>query len=85
MVRFSSSGEPQYVWLSEHSGGAAYNFSALAKTSDGRPITYIANGGHANYATAGDQDYEGGFLAIFGVYDKTNQGLAWDVTLNYRA
>ncbi|KAH8819148.1 hypothetical protein F5884DRAFT_4217 [Xylogone sp. PMI_703] len=84
MVRFSPSGEPIGVYLSEHSSGSAYNYSTVSKTSTGRPITYVANGGHANYATAGDQDYEGGFLAIFGIFDKTSQGLVWDVTLNYR-
>ena len=82
MIRFVN-GVPQYVYLSEHSGGSAYTYAALAQTNS-RPTTYIAKGSHANYATAGKQDYEGGFLADFGLYDTTDAGQYWDVTQNYR-
>ena len=49
MVRFVN-GVPQYIYLSEHSGGSAYTYSALTETN-GRATTYIATGSHANYAT----------------------------------
>ena len=82
MIRFVD-GVPQYIYLSEHSGGSAYNYSALVQTNS-RPTTYIAKGSHANYATAREQEYEGGFLANFGVYDTTDAGPYWDVIQNYR-
>ncbi|KAI0756378.1 hypothetical protein C8Q80DRAFT_1264442 [Daedaleopsis nitida] len=50
MVRFVN-GEPTAYYLSAHSGGSAYTFDAVEKTS-GRPTAYIAHGTHANYATA---------------------------------
>jgi hypothetical protein len=46
-----------------------------------RPITYIAYGGHANYVTAGSQDYT---VALGLVSDTTDAGYLWDMTLNYR-
>ena len=84
MIRFVD-GVPQYVYLSEHSGGSAYTYAALTQTNS-LPTTYIAKGSDSNYATAGEQEYEGGFLALFGVYDSTDAGAGpyWDVTQNYR-
>lgn len=79
MVRFIN-GIPTYFYLSQHSGGAAYDFSAIPKTK-GRPISYIAHGSHANYPTAGIQRYADP-LGI--VHDTTSKGVPWDVTLNYR-
>jgi len=82
MIRFVD-GVPQYIYLSEHSSGSAYNFTTLPQI-DGRPATYIANGSHANYATTGHQDYEGTALGLIGLYDTTDAGVYWDVTQNYR-
>lgn len=85
MIRFVN-GVPQYIYLSEHSGGSAYNFEAIPLTDrpDGRPTTYIATGSHANYATAGKQEYEGSVLGLIGLYDITDAGVYWDITQNYR-
>jgi len=81
MVRFVN-GEPQYVYYSEHSGGKAYNYSAVEITN-GRPTVYIATGSHANYPTSGEQDYEP--YVPFGIlHDSTDKGTYWDVTQNYR-
>ncbi len=46
-----------------------------------KPIAYIATGGHANYATAGSQDYT---IAFGIISDSTNAGFAWDMSQNYR-
>jgi len=81
MVRFVNE-VPTYIYLSEHSSGSAYTYDALNQT-DSRATTYIATGTHANYATAGKQDYEGEILGIF-LSDETDQGPYWDVTQNYR-
>jgi len=48
MVRFVN-GVPDTIFLSAHSGGFAYKWSAVEKSGD-RPVTYIATGTHANYA-----------------------------------
>ena len=82
MIRFVG-GVPEYIYLSEHSGGSAYTYDALPQTNS-RPTTYIALGSHANYATSGKQDYEGSILALIGLYDTTDAGPYWDVTQNYR-
>lgn len=80
MVRFQN-GSPTHVYLSAHSGGSAYTYGALPKQGQ-RPITYIASGTHANYATAADQKYP---IPIIGpITDKTDKGVAWDVTKNFR-
>jgi len=83
MVRFTSDGEPLNIYLSAHSSGTAYNYSTLINTttSETRAVTYIATGTHANYATAGTQDYT--FVGDL-LTDSTDNGPIWDVTLNYR-
>ncbi|KAI9743060.1 MAG: Vacuolar protein sorting-associated protein 62 [Claussenomyces sp. TS43310] len=81
MVRFINE-VPTYIYLSAHSSGTAYNYTALNMT-DSRATTYIALGSHANYATTGEQDYEGDLAGIF-LHDETDAGLYWDVTANYR-
>lgn len=48
MVRFVN-GAPDVVYYSEHSSGAAFNYSAVEKIGV-RPVSYIATGTHANYA-----------------------------------
>ncbi|KAK0241397.1 hypothetical protein EDD85DRAFT_763209 [Armillaria nabsnona] len=79
MVRFVN-GSPQYVYLSAHSGGTSYTYNALG-SQNGRAITYVATGTHANYATAGEQDYT---LPFGLLHDTTDAGFFWDVTKNYR-
>jgi hypothetical protein len=80
MVRFVN-GVPTNVYLSAHSAGTAYTYGALPKSGQ-RPITYIARGTHANYATAGSQPYP---VPIIGpIFDSTSKGQLWDVTKNYR-
>lgn len=82
MVRFVN-GAPTHVYLSAHSAGTAYTFDAFPKaTGTQRPVTYIASGTHANYATAGAQKYP---VPIIGpITDNTQAGVAWDVTTNFR-
>jgi hypothetical protein len=82
MIRFVD-GVPKNIYLSAHSSGDAYTFAALPKASGTqRPITFIAKGTHANYATAGSQKYP---VPIIGpISDNTSAGTYWDVTQNYR-
>ncbi|KAF7795633.1 hypothetical protein EIP86_006798 [Pleurotus ostreatoroseus] len=77
MVRFVN-GVPQTLYMSAHSGGTAYEFSVMPKM-DGRPITFIATGTHANYATPGDHQHD-----FPGLFDQTDAGTLWDVTKNFR-
>lgn len=80
MVRFSN-GVPQAVWYSQHSSGQAFTYSAVEKFNSGdRPVFYIANGSHANYAIAGDHDHTIPGLNLPGgpLEDHTNQGTLWD-------
>ncbi|KUI73510.1 Putative vacuolar protein sorting-associated protein TDA6 [Cytospora mali] len=79
MIRFVNS-EPYAIYLSEHGAGSAYYWNVMNFNGD-RPITYVANGSHANYATAGSQEYT---IALGIVTDVTNAGYAWDMTQNYR-
>lgn len=51
MIRFSN-GTPQAIWYSQHSSGQAFTYHAVEKQSR-RPISYSANGTHANYASPG--------------------------------
>ena len=53
MIRFLD-GVPQSIYLSEHVSGSAYNYSAMEKYNGGvRPVIYIGNGTHANWAITG--------------------------------
>ncbi|KAK7887581.1 Vacuolar protein sorting-associated protein 62 [Exophiala xenobiotica] len=84
MVRFVS-GAPTAVYYSQHSGGEAFTYAATEKGPDGvRPVAYVANGTHANYATAGPHDHtipnlntEAGPLT-----DHTDKGPFWDPLLS---
>ena len=98
MVRFLN-GVPDVVYYSEHSGGAAYKYSAVEKVDD-RPVCYIATGTHANYAvcpspairrvlsltTGAKTSGDHTYNQVPGVNstDQTNKGLAWDVAKNFR-
>ncbi|KAJ5725015.1 uncharacterized protein N7483_006372 [Penicillium malachiteum] len=79
MIRFVNE-EPYAIYCSEHSAGSAYYWDVVDFSGD-RPLTYIAYGGHANYVTAGTQDYT---IALGIISDKTDAGYLWDMTLNYR-
>ncbi|KAI0482371.1 hypothetical protein GGR56DRAFT_183664 [Xylariaceae sp. FL0804] len=80
MIRFVD-GSPYAIYLSEHSAGSAYYWDVMTFYNGTRPITYVGVGGHANYATAGTQDYT---IALGIVADTTDAGYAWDMTQNYR-
>ncbi|RAK95956.1 uncharacterized protein BO80DRAFT_429461 [Aspergillus ibericus CBS 121593] len=79
MIRFVDE-EPYAIYCSQHSAGSAYYWDVVDFSGD-RPLTYIAYGGHANYVTAGTQDYT---IALGIVSDTTDAGYLWDMTLNYR-
>ncbi|GME27523.1 Vacuolar protein sorting-associated protein 62 [Neofusicoccum parvum] len=55
MIRFEN-GEPKWVWYSQHSNGQNFAYPILQKSGD-RPINYVANGTHANYAIPGTHDH----------------------------
>lgn len=55
MVRFKN-GVPQAVWYSQHAFGEAFTYSAVQKQGD-RPVVYVGNGTHANWATPGPHDH----------------------------
>jgi hypothetical protein len=78
-IRFVS-GVPYAIYLSEHSAGSAYYWNVMTFHGK-RPITYVGNGGHANYPTAGTQEYT---IALGLVADTTDAGTPWDMTKNYR-
>ncbi|PYH40722.1 uncharacterized protein BP01DRAFT_203576 [Aspergillus saccharolyticus JOP 1030-1] len=79
MIRFINE-QPYAIYCSQHSAGSAYYWDVVDFSGD-RPLTYIAYGGHANYVTAGTQDYT---IALGIVSDTTDAGYLWDMTLNYR-
>ncbi|OCK80769.1 hypothetical protein K432DRAFT_296964 [Lepidopterella palustris CBS 459.81] len=82
MIRFSD-GIPTYIWYSQHSNGEAFAYKVVKK-SGLRPITYSANGSHANYATTGDHDHTiPNFNLPAGlVEDHTDAGTLWDPMLS---
>ncbi len=79
MIRFFS-GVPYGIYLSEHGAGSAYEWSIM-QFNGNKPVTYIGNGGHANYAKAGSIDYT---IAFGIVSDTTDAGFGWDMSQNYR-
>lgn len=79
VIRFVD-GIPAYIWLSVHDWGDAYSFTALEKRGL-RPVTYIATGTHANYATVGTHAF---ILPLGLLSDRTDAGRIWDITKNYR-
>lgn len=83
MVRFVN-GIPTYIWYSQHSNGEAFNYNATEKDGQ-RPITYSANGTHANYAVTGEHDHTIPDLNIDGtgvLTDYTDKGKLWDPLLS---
>ncbi|KAK4609399.1 Putative vacuolar protein sorting-associated protein TDA6 [Fulvia fulva] len=80
MVRFVA-GVPQAIWYSQHSRGQAFTYQATKKGADGvRPLVYVANGTHANYATDGNHDHTipGVNLPFGPIEDHTDAGALWD-------
>jgi hypothetical protein len=83
MVRFAN-GVPQAMWFSQHANGQAFTWSAVEKTSSGRPIAYSAKGSHANYAMGGTHDHTIPNLHLPGgvLEDYTEKGTYWDPVLS---
>ena len=82
MLRFQN-GLPQAIWLSQHTNGEAFTYSAMNKQGV-RPIVYVADGTHANYAITGTHQttvYNVN-LPIGPFEDTTSQGALWDPTLS---
>lgn len=78
MVRFQD-GVPKGLFFSEHEGGQAYAWSAVEKSSTGRPIIYSALGSHAMYAMPSKHPY---ILPFSMLMDITDRGPLWDPSLN---
>jgi hypothetical protein len=84
MVRFNNS-VPQAIWYSQHSGGEAFTYAATQKYQGGvRPVVYVANGTHANYAISGIHDHTIPGLNLPGgpLEDHTDAGTFWDPAAN---
>ena len=87
MLRFVD-GVPQVMWFSQHASGEAFSYSAVEKYNGQiRPVVYVANGSHANYAVPGDHDHTIPNLNLPGgpVEDHTNGGIFWDPLSNVYA
>lgn len=69
-IRFVN-GEPYAIYCSEHSAGSAFYWDVVNFDGD-RPITYVGYGGHANYVTAGTQEYT---IALGLITDHTDAGI----------
>jgi len=89
-VRFEN-GVPRAMFLSEHTGGQAYAWSALEKYRPRdvhggrlaeRPVVYSAVGSHAMYALPGSHPY---VLPFRMLKDVTDKGPMWDPARNHHA
>ncbi|CAG8951660.1 hypothetical protein HYFRA_00005460 [Hymenoscyphus fraxineus] len=82
MIRFLN-GVPQAVWYSQHSNGQAFTYEAVEKIGI-RPVSYSANGTHANFATIGSHDHTipGINLPTGLLVDTTSKGMLWDPSLS---
>ncbi|CAH7684621.1 hypothetical protein PPACK8108_LOCUS18922, partial [Phakopsora pachyrhizi] len=85
MIRFYN-GTPMYIVPEAHGdtaalGSSAFMYNAVEQVGK-RPVVYSANGTHGMYPQAGIQNYTG--LPV-PVYDHTNKGPLWDLTLNFEA
>ena len=80
MVRFVD-GVPQAIWYSQHASGEAFEYGATKKYDGGdRPVVYVAEGTHANYATPGTHAHDiPGHNTDEGLLeDHTDSGALWD-------
>ncbi|RPB29622.1 hypothetical protein L211DRAFT_775914 [Terfezia boudieri ATCC MYA-4762] len=77
MIRFVD-GVPKAVFFSQHATGIAVDYAAVEKIGK-RPVTYSANGTHANYPKAGTHSF---LLPFHFLSDYTNRGMLWDPVLN---
>lgn len=82
MVRFEN-GTPQAIWYSQHANGQAFTYNVVEKRGI-RPISYSADGSHANYATAGTHDHTIPDINLPAgpLQDYTSKGTLWDPTLS---
>ena len=80
MTRFYS-GVPRYFFMSQHQDGEAYEWAAVQKENNTRPIAYSAIGGHANYPVAGTFELVQGLIGL--LEDQTTAGWRWDTAKNY--
>jgi hypothetical protein len=82
MLRFpSADSPPEAIWYSQHANGQAFKYSTVEKDSDGvRPVVYVAQGSHANYAITGKHSHVIPNLNLpFGALeDYTDKGKRWD-------
>ena len=84
MLRFVD-GAPTSMWFSQHAGGEAFTYAAVEKYDGGvRPVVYVAQGSHANYAIAGDHDHTLPGVNLPGgpLEDHTDDGVFWDPVVN---
>ncbi|KAF2862394.1 hypothetical protein K470DRAFT_280943 [Piedraia hortae CBS 480.64] len=81
MIRFVNA-TPTQVWLSQHANGEAFYYNTLEKEGV-RPVVYIANGTHANYAVTGTHDHAIPDLNLPAgvVVDHTGKGARFDPTV----
>lgn len=85
MIRFTNA-TPTSIWYSQHTFGSAFTYAIAPKSSTHplRPLSYSANGTHANWATVGSHEHlipdidvpDGPAL------DYTSAGTLWDPTLS---
>ncbi len=82
MIRFQN-GTPQAIWYSQHANGEAFTYKTVEKNGI-RPISYSAEGSHANYAIAGTHDHTIPDLNLPAglIQDYTSKGMLWDPTLS---
>lgn len=96
LVRFFK-GDPQYIWMSAHGGGASYTYRCIEKkdrwrvTPEGkfdktqvikRPLLFSARGTHANYASVGQHAHDVPFF-FSALSDFTDRGPLWDPSLRF--
>lgn len=81
---------PVNAELSAHEGGSSFAVNDLQKdAATGRPLIFVANGSHANYANSGDQLIKSEILGanVPTTYDQTsdlNDAVLFDTSRNLR-
>lgn len=76
--------QPVKATLSAHEGGSTSDFQSLERdTATGRPLVYVANGSHANYATPGNHTIEfKGFPVTFDQTSAKDDAVIFDTARN---